>query len=528
MTGAKRFFYPFIIGLFAFSLYIPTIQSPLISDESYFIQRNQVASVTKSFSLFNKKSYDGYYYRPLPDFISGISTLIFKYNVPCYRVFNILLHTIAAMLVYYFFLLLLSDSKEKTFIALFAALFFACFPLHDYAVIWITDLFERIMIIFYLAGLIAFIRKRFKPGFYSMLFFALSLLSKEMAFSFPLIIGLMYFYFGEKKFSIKKSISALLPYLIIMAAFILLRIILFGNDVFTAKDAHSAGTLADIVKNYFVFSGLLAFPFFLREMQSLLTAHKLLAGVIGLIAASGILFLFFKKKKKDSAILFFILFIILTIAPASRLMMRWYLYLPSVGFTGLLSYLIFSSGFGKLNGIIKRLRYSLIISSSLLIIYSAALLHEEINWVKYSSESVNALKEFIQQNKKEIESASQVEFLTIPAKINDVPVFQLAFDKLFNFYFHSSTGINVEVDSKSYLSSFSDHITASSNGDEIRLTQAYNNYFILFNNGKNINFAEDKNSNNKVQSITINRSELKNKILYTFSNGKFYKIKGIE
>ncbi len=521
MLKHEKFFYPLIVFLFAFILYFPSIKSPLILDESYFIQRNQVPALADSPSLFNKKSYDGYYYRPLPNFISGISTLFFKYDVPYYRVFNIILHALASVLVYYFFFLLLKDNPQKNLIAFFAALFFAGFPIHDYAVIWITDLFERVMIIFYLAGLIAFIRKGFKPGLYSMLLFAMSLLSKEMAFSFPLIIVLLYFFFGEKKFNIKQSIYAFLPYLIIMAVFILLRIILFNNDVFTAKDAHSAGTLMDVVKNYFVFSGLLVFPFFLRELQSLLITHKLLAAVIGIIAASGILYLILHRKKKDTTIFFFILFVILTIAPASRLLMRWYLYLPSVGFTGLISYLIFSINY-------KRLKLPLIVSIAVLVIYSIALLHEEINWVKYSSDSVTALKEFIQQNKKEIEKTKQAEFLTIPAKIDDVPVFQLSFDKLFNFYFGDSSKINVKVDSKSYLANFSDPVPLTKSGNYIELRQIDNNYFILFNNGKNINFAQVKNRNNNIQSLTFNKSELKNKILYTFSNGKFYKIKGIE
>ncbi len=521
MLKAEKLLYPLIIFLFAVILYFPSINSPLILDESYFIQRNQVSSIAQSPSLFNKKSYDGFYYRPLPNFISGISTLIFQYDVPCYRVFNILLHAIASMLVYFFFLLLLEENSRKNLIALFAALFFAGFPLHDYAVIWITDLFERVMIIFYLAGLIAFIRNRFKPGIYSMLFFILSLLSKEMAFSFPLIIALLYYYFGEKKFKIKQSIYALLPYLIIMAVFILLRIILFNNNVFTAKDAHSAGTLMDVVKNYFIFSGLLVFPFFLRELQAFLIMHKLIIAAIGIIAVSGVLYLILHKMKKDSTNFFFILFVILTIAPASRLLLRWYLYLPSVGFTGLISYLIFSSNF-------KQLKFPLIISISILVIYSFALLHEEINWVRYSNDSITALKEFIQKNKSEIEKTKQAEFLTIPAKIDDIPVFQLAFDKLFNFYFDDSSKINVKVDSKSYLADFSDPVFLIGKGNNIELKQVDNNYFILFNNGKNINFAQVKNRNNNIQSLTLKKSELKNKILYTFSNGKFYKITGIK
>lgn len=519
--NVKNLFYPLLIFVFAFSIYLPSVKAPLISDESYFIQRNQITSLSEAPSLFNKKDYDGYYYRPLPNFISGISTLLFRYNVEDYRIFNIILHALASILIYYFLILLLENNSKKYLIGLFASLFFAAFPIHNYAVIWITDLFERIMIIFYLAGLIAFIKKRFKPGLFSLLFFALSLLSKEMAFSFPLIIGLIYFCFGEKRFSLKKSILSLLPYLAVMAVFIILRIILFNNDVFTAKDAHSAGTLIDVVKNYFIFSGVLIFPFFLREVQSFLLMHKLLATIIGLGLLSGVLLLFFRKKKTDFIIIFFALFIILTIAPASRLMMRWYLYLPSVGFTGLLSYIIFTSSF-------KNLRKPVILSISILIIYLIALSRSEYNWINYSNKSITALQNFIQQNRHDIEKTKQAEFLTIPAKIDDVPVFQLAFDKLFNFYYKGSSPINVIADSKSYLYDFSDSISLNVAGNNIRLKQIDNNYFILFNNGKNINFAEVKNRNNQIKSLLINKSELRNKILYTFSNGKFYKIKGIE
>ena len=516
----EDYFYPFLIFFTAVSIYIQTINVPLISDESFFIQRNQVASIKDAPSLFEKKYYDGYYYRPLPNFISGISTLIFKYNIPYYRIVNILLHSAAGVLIYIFLILLLKDNPRNKLTALFSALFFIVFPLHDYAVIWQTDLFERVMIIFYLAGLIAFLRNGSKPGFYSMLFFALSLLSKEMAFSFPLVIGLIYFYFGEKKFNLKKSFRAFLPYFGIAAAFILLRIILFNNNLFTAKDAHSTGTLLDVVKNYFIFSGLLAFPFYLREMQSFLLSHKILTAAAALIFLTAVI-LVFSRRRKDYPAVFFILFILMTIAPASRLLMRWYLYLPSVGFTALLSYFIFSLKS-------KNLKLPLITSVVILMIYSAALLRQESKWVRNSNEAVTAMKDFINSNRDEIIKNKQAEFLTIPAKIDDIPVFQLGFDKLFNFYLGGNYNIKVEVDSKSYLSSFSDSVSVTSDKNKVILKQADSNYFILFNNGKNINFAQVKNKSSDINSLTINKSEIKNKILYTFSNGKFYKIEGLE
>jgi len=59
------------------------------------------------------------------------------------------------------------------------------------------------------------------------------------------------------------------------------------------------------------------------------------------------------------------------------------------------------------------------------------------------------------------------------------------------------------------------------------MSQTDNNYFILFNGEKNIKFTKIKYSNGKLSSLAINISEVKNKIIYTFSDGKFYKLKGL-
>ena len=251
-----------IIILTSFSIYLPTIKIPLINDEIAFIQRNEISSIKDSPTLFEKKDYDDNYYRPLPDLVSGLTTLVFKYNYSYYRIFNICLHTISGILIYYFLLSLPFTNNRKKFIALFSALFFITFPLHDYSVIWHTDLFDRIMLIFYIAGLLVFIKNDLKPGFFSIVLFSLALLSKEMAFSFPLIIGLIYFCFNKNKSSIKEGLYTILPYFTVAILFILLRIIIFGNNIFTEKGAHSAGTLIDVLRNYVHILRLINFPFF--------------------------------------------------------------------------------------------------------------------------------------------------------------------------------------------------------------------------------------------------------------------------
>ncbi|MHB8579219.1 MAG: hypothetical protein ACYDA4_05085 [Ignavibacteriaceae bacterium] len=517
----KKYIPAVLIFFLTLILYLPSIKIPFVNDEIAFIQRNQPTNLSDLPGLLNKKDYDGYYYRPLGNFFSGVSTLVFHYNFIYYRIINILLHAIAGILLYYFLYFLLNDNINKKTICVFAALFFIAFPLNDYVIFWQTDLFDRLMLIFYLAGLLNFVRRKLKPGFLSLLFFLLSMLSKEMAFSFPLIIFLITFFFTNEDKKFYKSLLSSLPYIAVMALFILLRIILFNNDVFTAKDAHSAGTLFDVIKNYSFFSGLLVFPFFIREIQFLFLSHKLLAGVLIIPLAIPLIYFLFIRIKRDPLLIFFILFVVITIAPASRLFLRWYLYLPEVGFSAFISFLIFSSKFRT-----NKLPY--ILAMSILVLYAGALALKESSWVYNTEKSVSILKNFISMNKDAIDQKGDVNFLTIPAKVDDIPIFQLGFDKLFNFYGEFRKPIEVNVYSKSYLSSLSDSISVLKNGNNLTLTQTDDNYFILFNNGKNLNFESSNYMNENKKILTIKMQELKNKLLCTFSKGKFIKLKESE
>ncbi len=514
----KKYFPIILIFFFTLILYSPSIKIPFVNDEISFIQRNQPANISELFGLFNKKDYDGYYYRPIGNFVSGLSTLVFNYDYVYYRILNILLHAAAGILLYYFLYYLLSDNNKRRAIAMFAALFFIAFPLNDYVIFWQTDLFDRLMLIFYLAGLLSFIKQKLKPGFLSLLFFLLSMMSKEMAFSFPLIIFLITYFFTNDSKKIYKSILTSLPYVALMGIFILLRIIIFNNDVFTAKDAHSSGTLIDIIKNYSLFSGLLVFPFFIREIQYFFLSHKLLTAILLLPIAIPVIYFLFKRIQRELLLLFFILFIVLTIAPASRLFLRWYLYLPEVGFAAFLSYLVFMSKFNSY-------KLSYILAAAILLIYSSSLALKEKSWVINTESSVSLLKDCINKSRDEIVKSGEVNFLTVPAKVDDIPIFQLGFDKLFNFYGGFKKPVTVNLYSKSYLASLSDSISSFVQGNNLVLSQIEDNYFILFNNGKNLNFESNNFMNENRSRLTIEMTELKNKVLFTFSKGKFIRFK---
>lgn len=107
------YFAAIIIFVVAFSIYIPSVTMPLINDEAAFIKRNEAKSFNEYVHLFDKKDYDGAYYRPLPNFLSGIINGISPFNVTLNRLMNMVFHAFNAVLLY-FFVFYLFDKKKIT------------------------------------------------------------------------------------------------------------------------------------------------------------------------------------------------------------------------------------------------------------------------------------------------------------------------------------------------------------------------------------------------------------------------------
>lgn len=128
-------------------------------------------------------------------------------------------------------------------------------------------------------------------------------------------------------------------------------------------------------------------------------------------------------------------------------------------------------------------------------------------------------------NKPEIEKYNEANFLTIPAKVDDIPVFNLGFSQLLNYYGNFDRTINVNIYSKSFLCNFDDSLFIRILVKNITLNQVKDNYFILFNDRKNINFETNDNIKISKETLIVKDQEIINRILYTFSNGRFIKIK---
>ena len=123
-----------------------------------------------------------------------------------YHATNIFLHIVNIILIWLFLLML----TRKRLIAGIGALLFAIHPLNVEAVAWIAARSTLLFAAFYLAGLISYLQyTKNKKGLYfglTIAFATLSLFSKSLAISFPLVL-LAIDYFQDRKWNIKLLIE---------------------------------------------------------------------------------------------------------------------------------------------------------------------------------------------------------------------------------------------------------------------------------------------------------------------------------
>jgi tetratricopeptide (TPR) repeat protein len=112
---------------------------------------------------------------------------------------NVLLHLLNCFLVFYFIYVL---SNKKRWVALFTSLVFAIHPMHIESVAWISERKDVLYTCFFLLSLISYQFSKLsghkKYGLISLLFFALSILSKPAAIVLPGVLVLLDFYKSRK------------------------------------------------------------------------------------------------------------------------------------------------------------------------------------------------------------------------------------------------------------------------------------------------------------------------------------------
>ena len=133
-----------------------------------------------------------------------------------YHLQNIFWHVVATLAIYNCFRLF----NIKSWIAFFLCLIFAVHPQRVESVVWLSERKDVLCAAFYFLSIYFYIKNYDKKfSFIAFACFIISMLSKSMAVSLPVIL-LMYEFYKQKHFNIKYYIIRLWPYIVLLAVLI--------------------------------------------------------------------------------------------------------------------------------------------------------------------------------------------------------------------------------------------------------------------------------------------------------------------
>ena len=361
--------YLLVIFLISFILYFPSLSTFYTNDDFFLLKISHANSFEQFLNFFSlTKGPDGLgMYRPL-------TTQVFYFLA--WKVFNLNslgLHAISFgvffTVIYLVYLLTTQlfvnlNFKSLNQAVLMSTFLYATSATHFGHLYYLAAFQELGLTLFFLLSILVFIKfvttPHIKYLIWSILFFLLSLMSKETAVVLPLVLMLVYAFF---KFSIGKIISpkhfllSLVPYYFLLAIYFYMR---FKHYGFATGDSYIWDFSIERTVNTLGWYGLWSFN--LPEMLVDFVGPgvkfnpnlfkfwlKEIIPIIILFVAEGvsILYLILKSKflnrKFVSLILFCIAWFITTLIPVLFLPLHkftFYLTLPLIGLVFIISYLI--------------------------------------------------------------------------------------------------------------------------------------------------------------------------------------------
>ncbi len=178
-------------------VYAPVLQNGFVNwDDNVYIKENPLIYNFNLKAIFS--TYVSANYHPLTILVLALEYHFFKLNETGYHAVNLLLHLLNVLLVFHAVLRL----SNKTAVAFVACLFFGIHPLHVESVAWAAELKDLLYTFFFLSSYLFYLKylEHQKAKFYilALLLFLLSLLSKAMAASLPMVLLLTDYFSGRK------------------------------------------------------------------------------------------------------------------------------------------------------------------------------------------------------------------------------------------------------------------------------------------------------------------------------------------
>lgn len=264
--------------------YFTGIDTMSIIDAGRIVSFDDVATIFNNTLAFGTPMADKVQkcYRPIPALSFSLDYAIWKMNPFGYNLTNLILHILVSMLVFFFISLL---TKGKHITAWLSAILFTLHPLMAESIPATVRRFDTMVALFVILSLIMFL-KHFETLsvkktyiFFSILFYTLALLTKEVAVILPFIIFISYIVLHpyESRLSKESLLNALkgsLPYFILTAVYIIWRShVLGGIGGYVSKipgPAAAAQVFIKIGTDYFI---SLFYPVDFLRIGSLFTPY---------------------------------------------------------------------------------------------------------------------------------------------------------------------------------------------------------------------------------------------------------------
>ncbi|OGR00820.1 MAG: hypothetical protein A2505_02505 [Deltaproteobacteria bacterium RIFOXYD12_FULL_55_16] len=353
------------IFIVSFAVYFNTLFNSFVFDDIQNVIENRwikdIRYIPEIFSSQLAGFDTGYatsYYRPLVHLIYMFSYAVFGLKPWGFHLINILFHSGVCVLIFLIVSRLtvnlrFSSSSPYLSPAFISALLFATNPIHTEAVTWVAGVMDVSFTFFYLLSFYLYIcadEGRKALYFLSVISFFLATICKEPALTLPAILVAYDFLFKEKHLLLSHYVKKYLPYLIVMGIYFSLR--------FNALGGFAPSKMLLSLSNYQYFINI--FPLFMQYLQKLILPVNLsalyafhpilslfeLRGLLSLILMLGLGLLAYKVRK-DRVACFCLILLVVPLLPAlyipglgARVFAERYLYLPSLGFTILISLLL--------------------------------------------------------------------------------------------------------------------------------------------------------------------------------------------
>jgi tetratricopeptide (TPR) repeat protein len=357
-----------LLFLISFFLYSPSLRNDFVWDDIEVIQKRyhsfKASSINTILFPEAKQNKIQRYYRPII-FVSMVTDReLWGINPFGYHLSNLLFNSISTMLLYFLLLLIFGSFavEGKESMAFFTALLFAVYPIHVESVSWIAGRTDILCGIFFILASILHIEsyRTIWLLILTAISFSLSLLSKEAALSFPVVV--ISFDLLTRRIRNPYNILRYTVYISLVLTYLYLRGRAFINPIAVTHEnilriAEGNYNFFNIVKTLKVISSSLFFYF-----SKLVFPFDFNAFIISvpdefyyfIFSITTILLLFLVAvisiKQRKGLIAFCIIWIFATLAPsaivsvtnlASAPLAERYLYIPSAGYCMIIVYLLF-------------------------------------------------------------------------------------------------------------------------------------------------------------------------------------------